>query len=113
MLAVKASLNALLTHKAEQSIRLAKQKLYEFGNKPNKYLARLINKKFDSHSISAIKDSRGRRRTDLENINKVFEVYYNQLYKSNQPVPDQRFSELFWSNLAQPEFTDSQRETLN
>lgn len=45
MLAVKAFLNALLTHKAEQSIRLAKQKLYEFGNKPNKYLVRLINKK--------------------------------------------------------------------
>lgn len=28
-------------------------------------------------------------------------------------MPDQRFSELFWSNLAQPEFTDLQRETLN
>lgn len=70
MLAVKASLNALLTHKAEQSIKLARQKLYEFGNKPNKYLARLINKKSDSHCISAIKDSGGKRRTDLESINK-------------------------------------------
>lgn len=80
MLAVKASLNALLTHNAEQSIRLARQKLYEFGNKHKKYLARLVNKKSDSHCISAIKDSGGKRRTDLENIHKVLEAYYNQLY---------------------------------
>lgn len=79
MLAVKASLNTLLTHKAEQSIRLARQRLYEFGNKPNKYLARLVNYKSDSYCISAIKDAGGKRRTDLENINKVFEAYYNQL----------------------------------
>lgn len=113
VLAFKASLNYLLTHKAEQSIRLARQRLYEFGNKPNKYLARLVNKKLDSHCISAIKDGGGKRRIDLDNINKVFEAYYNQLYESNQPVPDQKFSDLFLSNMARPEFTDLQKETLN
>ena len=51
MLAVKASLNTLVMHKAEQSIRPVRQRLYELGNKPNKYLARLFNKKSDSHCI--------------------------------------------------------------
>ena len=75
-------------------------------------MARLV-KKSDSHWISAIKDGEGKRRTDLDNINNVFEAYCNQLYKSNQPMPDQKFSDLFLSNLARPEFTDLQREALN
>ena len=112
-LTVKASINTSLTHKAEQSIRLARQRQYEFGNKPNKYLARLVNKKSDSRCIFTIKDGGGKRRIDLDNINKVFGAYYNQLYESNQPVPDQKFSDLFLSDLVQPEFTDLQRETLN
>lgn len=113
MSAVKASLNSLLTHKAEQSIRFARQKLYEFGNKPSKYLARLVSKKADSQCISAIKDADGKRRTDAENINKAFEKCYSQLYRSEQPVCSQRFSELFFSNLNRPKFTDLQKETLN
>lgn len=76
----------------EQSIRFAKQKLYDFGNKSNKYLARLINKKSDSQCISAIKDAHGKRQTDVENINKAFEQYYSQLYKSEQPMSSQKFS---------------------
>ncbi len=36
MLAIMASLNSLLTHKAEQCIRFVKQSLYQFGNKPSK-----------------------------------------------------------------------------
>lgn len=34
--------NSLLTQKPEQSRRFARQKLYEFGNKPSKYLASLV-----------------------------------------------------------------------
>lgn len=43
-----ASLNSLLTHNADKCIQFTKQKLYEFGNKPSIYLARLANKRPDS-----------------------------------------------------------------
>lgn len=59
--------------------RFAKQKLYEFGNKPSKYLAWLVNKKSDTQCISAIKDADSKRKTDAENINKVF---YNNIIVS-------------------------------
>ena len=59
MLATRAFLNSLLTHRAEQSIRFTKQRLYEYGNKPSKYLARLVNKRTDSQTISSIKDKNG------------------------------------------------------
>lgn len=77
MLAVRASLNSLLTHKAEQCF--AKQRLYQVGNKPRIYLVRLVNKKLDSQCISAFKYVDGKRKTDTVNINKVFGQYYSQL----------------------------------
>lgn len=72
MLATKASLNSLLTYRAEQSIRLAKHRLYECSNKPNKYLARLVNRRSDSQKISSIKDTNGSSKFDTNNIIRVF-----------------------------------------
>lgn len=76
MFAIKASLNSLLTHIAEQSIR--------FYNRS--YMNLVLNKKSDSQCISAIKDADGKRKTEAENTNNVFEQYYNQLYKREQSV---------------------------
>lgn len=39
---VKTSLEAILTIKAEKSVFYARQRMYEFANKPNKYLANLL-----------------------------------------------------------------------
>lgn len=96
VLVIKASLNSLITHKAEQCIRFANQKLYEFANKPSKYLARLVNRKSDSQCITAIKGADGKRTTDADKINKSFEQYYSKLYESEQPVFTQKFTELFF-----------------
>ncbi len=70
--------------------------IIQFGNRPSKYLARLVNKKSDSQCISAVKDVNVKRKTDTVNINKVIERYYSQLYKSDQPIYSQGFSEVFF-----------------
>lgn len=66
------TLNSLLTQKVEQNIRFAKQKLYEFGNKPSKYLAYFVKKRADSQDISSVKDSSGHVKMDSNGINRVF-----------------------------------------
>lgn len=100
MLATRTSLNSLLTHRAEQSIRLAKQRLYEYGNKPSKYLARLVNKRTDSQTI---KDKEGHSKSDTLNICKVFRAFYSQLYSSEEPpeahdLIDKFMAKLEWTN---------------
>lgn len=113
MLATKASLNSLLTHRAEQSIRFAKHRLYECGNKPNKYLARLVNRKSDSQTISSIKDTNGSSKFDTKNINKVFSDFYSKLYTSEEPAGVQDLIDKFMSELTLPKLTDEQRQELN
>lgn len=72
----------MLTKKAEQNIRFAKQKLYEFGNKPGKYLANLVKKRTDTQNISSGKDAFGKVKLDSNGINKAFAEFYERLYTS-------------------------------
>lgn len=93
MLATRASLNSLLTHRAEQSIRFAKQRLYEYGHKP-----RLVNKRTDSQTISSIKVKDGHSKSDAVNTCKVFREFYSQLYSSEEPPEAQDLIDL-WPSL--------------
>lgn len=43
-----------------------------------KYLARLINRMIDSHTISSIKDANGLRKFNAICINEVFKGFYSQ-----------------------------------
>lgn len=85
-LATRASLNSLLTHKAEHSIRFARQRLYEHDNKPSKYQARLVNRKTDSHTSSSIKNANGQSKFDVIYINNVFKDFYGQSCSSEEPT---------------------------
>ncbi len=69
---VKTSLEAILTNKAEKSVFFARQRMYEFANKPNKYLANLLRNRSQAHVISSIKDKEGRCHHDNKAINKIF-----------------------------------------
>lgn len=85
-LTTRATLNSLLTQKAEQSIRFARQKLYEHGNKPSRYLASLVKGRSDSQNISSVKDTSGQVKMDSNGINKVFTEFYKKLSTSEQPA---------------------------
>lgn len=43
-LSARAALNTFLIQDSEQSLNFARQKLYEFGDKPGKYSANLVKK---------------------------------------------------------------------
>lgn len=43
LLSARAALKTFLIQDSEQSLKFARQKLYEFGDKPGRYLARLLN----------------------------------------------------------------------
>ncbi len=109
----RVALNSLLTEKAEQSTRFMKRKMYEFGNKPSKYLANLVKKKSDSQSISSIRDSSGQIKMDSVTIHKVFKEFYESLYWSEQPAGVLGLMEHFFSKLSHPKPNDGQKTELN
>lgn len=112
-LTTRATLNSLLTQKAEQSIRFARQKLYEFANKPRKYLASLVKGRSDSQNISSVKDVSGQVKIDSNGINKVYPEFYEKFYTSEQPAGVSRLMEGFFSNLNLPKPNDQQKTVLN
>lgn len=56
---VKTALESLLTKKAEKTIFFMRQRMYEFANKPNRYLANLLRNRASAQNISYIRDSTG------------------------------------------------------
>uniref|UniRef100_A0A3B3YI25 Reverse transcriptase domain-containing protein n=1 Tax=Poecilia mexicana TaxID=48701 RepID=A0A3B3YI25_9TELE len=110
--ALCSSLDCLLTKEAEIKIRFARQRLYEHGNKPGKYLAHLTKKKSNSQSISSITDSNGKQFFDSAAINDIFKKFYENLYKpqlhNNPDLIDE-----FFSSLNLPTLTEEQRSQLD
>uniref|UniRef100_A0A8C5EMP2 Endonuclease/exonuclease/phosphatase domain-containing protein n=1 Tax=Gouania willdenowi TaxID=441366 RepID=A0A8C5EMP2_GOUWI len=51
--ALRSALDCLLTNEAERKMRFAKQKLYEHGDKPGRYLAYLTKKKDQKSSLDS------------------------------------------------------------
>ncbi len=85
LLATRTALNILLVQDCEHSLKFPRQKLYEFGDKPGKYLANLVIKRADSQTIVSITDANGIRSFDTKTINKEFALFYANLYKSELP----------------------------
>lgn len=48
LLCARTALNTFLIHDSEQSLRFVRQKMYEFGDKPGRYLVNLVKKRADS-----------------------------------------------------------------
>uniref|UniRef100_A0A3P8UB30 exodeoxyribonuclease III n=1 Tax=Amphiprion percula TaxID=161767 RepID=A0A3P8UB30_AMPPE len=80
--AIRAELNSVLNEKASTFLFYQKQRMYEYGNKPSKYLARLLNQKQTYNTIAGIRDSEGKRHFDRKNISSVFVSFYKSLNKS-------------------------------
>lgn len=77
---IRAALNSILDEKASRSLFYQRQRLYEYGNKPSKYLARLLNQKQSNNTIAGIRDPGGKRYFDKKTINSVFVSFYKSLY---------------------------------
>lgn len=83
--ATRAALNNLLFHKAEYSLKFARQRLYESGDKPGKYLANLVKRRSASQTIVSVVGTSGIRYLDTKSINSKFAQFYSNLYSSEQP----------------------------
>lgn len=59
--ATASALDTLLSKEAQNSLLIAKHRMYEFGNKSSKYLANLVKVKPGSQAILVIKDKCGKR----------------------------------------------------
>lgn len=109
--ALRAALNSILNEKASKSLFYQKQRLYEYGNKPSKYLARLLNQRETNNSIGAIRDPKGIRHYDRNKISSVFVSFYKSLYKSEN-ISTKEDLDKFFSQMKLPTLTDEQQEIL-
>lgn len=80
--ALRCTLNLLLTKDAEGKIRLARQNMYEHGDKARRYLSYLTKKKSNSQIISSVIDSWGKQAFGTITINNTCKTFYENLYKS-------------------------------
>lgn len=111
--ATRTALNTLLIQDSEHSLKFARQRLYEFGDKPGKFLANLARNRSDSQTIVSITNDNGVRSFDTKSINKEFELFYSTLYKSEQPDDALALMQFFFSNLDLPQVTEDQKLQLN
>lgn len=70
--AVRSTLDNLLMQDEETKLRFTRQRFYEHGNKPGKYLAYLTRKRAESQSIAAVCDAQNNRIYDNMLINDTF-----------------------------------------
>lgn len=87
-----------------------RQRLHEFANKPNRYLANLLRNMVSSHNIPC--DSSGLLKYDNIIINDTFKTFYKQLYTSQFKSPYKQEMHNFFSGLNLPIITETQRDDL-
>lgn len=87
--------------------------MYEFANKPNKYLANLLRSRSQAQVISSIKDKEGKCHHDNKVINKIFRAFYKRLYSSQSGFFSGDNMDKFLANLNLRESTEEQRQMLN
>lgn len=111
--AVRSTLDSLLVQDEENKLRFARQRFYEYGDKPGKYLAYLTKKRAESQSTAAICDAQGNRIYDNQLINDTFKTLYSKLYASEQPNDTFDLMEEFFSQLNLPDISIKQQSDLN
>ncbi|XP_053568619.1 protocadherin Fat 4-like [Bombina bombina] len=85
-------------------------KLYRYGNKSGKLLARLVKSDKKSSFIEKLY-SGGKLLTENEDIYKEMAEYYQELYTSRDSDPSQ--AEAFWSKICCPKVSEEAIETIN
>lgn len=111
--ALRSALESLHISSAERKVRFAKQRLYEHGDKPGKYLAYLTKKKADSQMISSIKDDQGHSSSDVTIINNTFVNFFKTLYKAESPCNSLSLMDVFFSKIELPSILEDQKLALN
>ena len=111
--ATTAALDTLLSKEAQKSLLFAKHRMYEFGNKPSKYLANLTKAKPNSQAIPVIKDTCGKRIHNNKDINNSFVEFYKNVYNSQSDCHSNSLAHDFLSAINLPQISDAQREMLN
>lgn len=97
--AVTTVLDSLLSKEAQKSILLARQRMYEFGNKASKYFVNLVKARAGSQAIPVIKDRSGRRVYGNECINTSFLQFYKHLYNSESDCNSETLMNIFFRIL--------------
>ncbi len=97
MTAIHCTLNSLLTQTAADRLRFVKQKLFDKGDKPGKYLAYLTRKQMPSHTIASGIDAKGACNTNPEVIDHSFRVFQMNVYQSEQSEDAQTIMKPFFS----------------
>lgn len=108
---VRSKLTDLITRKAESDILFARQRMFEFGNKPNKLLARLARNSPSKSFISAIHDQDDQRQTNNLKINECFKKFYEKLYSSEMDT-DKLSHGHFLNKLVMPQLSDERAKLL-
>lgn len=94
---LRCSTDSLLTQDADYKLRFVKQKFYEHGDKPGKFLAFLTKKKSDLHSIISILDTNDKLHHDRMSINNTFRDYYMNLYNTEVSSSNTNLLEVIFS----------------
>lgn len=111
--ATKTALETILTSEAEKSLLFCKQRMYEHGNKPSRYLANLVREKRQTQAIAAIKDKHGNRHYHNKDINAIFQSFYETLYKSETTHESKQHMLRFLSTIELPCLSPDESKSLN
>ena len=111
--AIRTTLDNLLTQDEEVKVRFIRQKFYEHGDKPGKYLAYLTKKRAESQTIAALCDAQGSRIYDNKLINDTFKIFYHNLYSSEQPRDASVLMDKFFDQLNLPTIPSEHKLALN
>ena len=107
----KFELNTIMQRKAEFSLFRCRQKYYEQGERAGKLLAQRVKQQQAQTLISAIQNEKGEILTDTIEINNAFQLFYQNLYTSQDSWDRSEFQN-FLSRATLPALTELARERL-
>lgn len=89
----REAMRDLVEQETRATYNLIKKERYLGGNKPGKFLTKVLKKKKTANCIEKIKTTVGDMRYRTREIAKIFQNYYGELYfinKKNTPVETEK-----------------------
>lgn len=102
--------NSLLQKKVEYSLFRSKQKYYEQGERTGRFLAQRARQQYTQSLITGIQNDKGELKTDDTDINNLFVTFYQNLYKSDKPAPQD--INTFLSTVKCPTLSQDEQEQI-
>uniref|UniRef100_A0A3Q1GUH1 exodeoxyribonuclease III n=1 Tax=Acanthochromis polyacanthus TaxID=80966 RepID=A0A3Q1GUH1_9TELE len=112
LLQLKYKYNTLLSQKIEFLLLRARQKHFEEGDKAGSMLANYIKQQEAQSVIPAICDYKGEIHTSPKSINRAFEEFYQNLYKSESSATKEEI-EFFLNKLCLPRLSNTQKNIFD